>query len=223
MAGLRTGLRPTDSTILATVGAWNARNATRIAAAAIAVALQGVLYWLMLSDAGAPTAPLGSVPLEATILQATRRMPQEPPHGKSRQRAPQRQIAASRRAPTPARLVGPQQVTQPAPHAPVDWQQAMQREVRSAESRSRGKRLRFGFPQLPVAPPPAPAFGWDYAATHRLEPLRTGGMVIHLTDRCVLVVYGFLLFPGCALGRIPANGHLFDDMRAPRGDSGRLP
>ena len=37
-------------------------------------------------------------------------------------------------------------------------------------------------------------------------------MLININDHCALVIYGFI-FPICQIGRIPANGHLFDHMR----------
>jgi hypothetical protein len=55
-------------------------------------------------------------------------------------------------------------------------------------------------------------FGWDYAATHRVETSQ-GVPIIHLGDRCVV---GFLLilpFFGCGFGGdIPVNGDLFKHM-----------
>ena len=39
-----------------------------------------------------------------------------------------------------------------------------------------------------------------------------------------LVIYGFMFFPGCRIGRIPANGQLFDHMHDRRHDRpGALP
>jgi hypothetical protein len=58
-------------------------------------------------------------------------------------------------------------------------------------------------------------FGWDYAATHRVETSQ-GVPIIHLGDRCVV---GFLLmlpFFGCGFGgEIPVNGDLFKHMHDP--------
>ena len=42
-------------------------------------------------------------------------------------------------------------------------------------------------------------------------------MVINLTDRCALVLYGILI-PVCKIGSIPLNGHLFDHVRDRRSD-----
>lgn len=120
--------------------------------------------------------------------------------------------------PRPAKRVQP--ITLPhavesATRPPSDWLRAMQGAVRAAESREPAGRLRFGFPRQPEPAAAVPEFGWDYASTHRLEALPQGGMLINLNDHCALVLYGFL-FPVCRIGRIPANGHLFDHMRAGR-------
>jgi hypothetical protein len=45
-------------------------------------------------------------------------------------------------------------------------------------------------------------------------------MLVNITDHCVLVVYGFIVIPGCKLGRIAANGHLFDRMHDRRKEPG---
>jgi hypothetical protein len=106
------------------------------------------------------------------------------------------------------------------PQAVIDWQQAIQDEVREQQTRSGAKTPQFGFPQRPAAVSPTPEFGWDYARTHRVEPLPGGGMLINLTDRCALVLYGILI-PVCKIGSIPVNGHLFDHMRDRRSDRQR--
>jgi hypothetical protein len=67
-------------------------------------------------------------------------------------------------------------------------------------------------------------FGWDYAATHRVETSQ-GVPIIHLGDRCVV---GFLLilpFFGCGFGgEIPVNGDLFKHMRdRPRDAANSIP
>ncbi len=72
----------------------------------------------------------------------------------------------------------------------------------------------FGFPHLPAPPEKAPQFDWDYAATHRVEQIEGGGLLVHLDDHCVLVLFP-LPFIGCGLGTKPANGDLFKNMGAP--------
>jgi hypothetical protein len=54
-------------------------------------------------------------------------------------------------------------------------------------------------------------FGWDYSHTHRVETAEGGGVVIHLNDRCVLVLMPFPL-PFCGIGKIPVRGDLLDHM-----------
>jgi hypothetical protein len=54
-------------------------------------------------------------------------------------------------------------------------------------------------------------FGWDRSHTHRVETAEGGGVVIHLNDRCVLVLMPFP-FPFCGVGKIPVRGDLLDHM-----------
>jgi hypothetical protein len=66
-----------------------------------------------------------------------------------------------------------------------------------------------------------PRFAWDHAATHRVEEIPTGGLLININDRCAIawVVVPFLF---CRIGKIHAHGDLFGRMKdAPAlGDSG---
>lgn len=196
--------------------ALHARDGRRIAAAAIAVALQGAFFWLILQEPVEPTAPPGATPREITILQTAGRLRPTTLPLKRRLKV-LRRLAAPKEASPPAEIMEPitlPRAPEPAPHAPADWRQALQGEVRAEESPSQTGKLRFGFPQpSPAGPVAAPEFGWDYARTHRVEALPEGGMLLNLSDRCALVIYGFLIIPGCRIGRIPANGHLFERMR----------
>jgi len=56
-----------------------------------------------------------------------------------------------------------------------------------------------------------PEFGWDRSHTHRVESLEGGGLLIHINDRCVVVLIPFPL-PFCGIGKIPARGDLFEHM-----------
>jgi len=62
------------------------------------------------------------------------------------------------------------------------------------------------YPKTPTKPP---QFAWNYAATHRVEALPQGGMLIHLGDNCVLALLP-LPIVACAIGKQPANGDLFN-------------
>jgi hypothetical protein len=194
--------------------AWDARAARRVTAAAIAVALQGVFYVLILHETIEKAVQRSPTPLEVTLFETpVRPRPAKLP----------RSAARRKEAPKAAPSVAPQPITspqagKPARHAPIDWQRAIQNGVAAEESPSRPKKLNFGFPQAPQEPKALPQFGWDYARIHRVEPLPHGGTLIHLTDHCVLVIYALLPFPGCEIGRIPANGHLFDDLKGPWND-----
>jgi hypothetical protein len=56
-----------------------------------------------------------------------------------------------------------------------------------------------------------PDFAWDRTHTQRIVPIEGGGMLIRLSDHCVLVVFP-LPFVGCGIGKIPVHGDLFDHM-----------
>jgi hypothetical protein len=56
-----------------------------------------------------------------------------------------------------------------------------------------------------------PEFHWDYAHTHRIEPLPGGGLIIAINDNCAVVVYVFPM-PFCKLGKIKPRGDLFNHL-----------
>jgi hypothetical protein len=206
--------------------AWDSRTARRLAAAGAAVALQAIFYWLTLQQAVQPTRPPRSTPIEVTLFEGVRPKPGKLPRTgrriRSRQEAPKREKERAR-APIVKRIARAH-AAKPAAHAGFDWRSAMRGAVRAEVSGSGAKGLRFGFPRPPEPAPMPPRFGWDYARTHRVEELPQGGILINLTDHCSLVLYGLVLLPGCRLGRIAADGHLFDGMRERRGDRpGALP
>ncbi len=212
--------------MLLATAALDARVARRVVVAAIAAALQGIFCWLILREAVEPIALPGPRPLEVTILRTVSRFRPAKQPRKHRPRTPRQQVAPRVEAPRRVALTNPitlPQAVNDARHAPTDWQRAMHGEVRAEESRSRAGKVRFGFPRQPAPAPAAPKFGWDYASTHRLEGLPRGGILINLNDHCALVFYGLMLFPGCRIGRIAVNGHLFDHMRDRRNGSGGLP
>jgi hypothetical protein len=123
---------------------------------------------------------------------------------------------AARNAPPPS--------DEPAPsHAPVanesaaitpgiDWyangSEAARRAAAEPTTRS------FDFPVREPAPRDKRPFGWDKVHTERVHALEGGGIGIHLSDNCELVLAP-LPFAGCALGKRKARGDLFDEMKAP--------
>jgi hypothetical protein len=199
--------------------ALEARAAGRVAAAAIALALQGAFYWLILQEViRQPTAPLSSTPLEVTVLQKAKRLRPLSSPLNSRPEIPKR-LAPPSEPPPPAGMTEP--ITLPresksAPPAAIDWRQALQSEARAEQAPSGPRKLRFGFPRAPRPDPAPPKFGWDYARTHRIVPLPHGGMIINFSERCSINVW--YPIPLCRFGKLPVNGHLFDGLRSRRRD-----
>ena len=202
------------------IAAWDARAPRRVAAAAIAAVLQGVFYWLILHEAVAPTVQQSSAPLHVTIFETARRLrPVIRPPKQLQPERPRRPATKSEARSLPAaRPILLPRAGQPVAHPAVDWQQALQGEVRAQESASLPGKVRFGFPQRTGPLPAAPRFGWDYAHTHRVEQLPEGGLLINLNDRCAVVLYVVMPFPVCKIGHIPTDGGLFDHLRDRRDD-----
>lgn len=106
-----------------------------------------------------------------------------------------------------------------APAAP-DWRSEMQivanNEV-EAEERKRHQPSRlaahdFSGVRAGSTDYSKPQFPWDHAATHRVEELPNGGLVINVNDRCS-IVWVIFPFPLCKIGKIPARGDLFQLMQ----------
>src|ERR1700730_4293174 len=95
------------------------------------------------------------------------------------QAAPRRRPADN---PLPMSHAEPRADGSNAIHPPIDWANELSRSARDAASAEAAQKPRgFGFPHAPSAhPDQRPQFGWDYAATHRVEALPEGGLIIHL-------------------------------------------
>ena len=100
--------------------------------------------------------------------------------------------------------------------AEVTAQTSAQHIVEAEDDAARkAAALTSRFKPLPGPRVPRPAFGWDYAHTHRITPLEGGGFVIALNDRCAIAVFIFPMI-ACAVGRSPPpNGNLFMNMHPP--------
>jgi hypothetical protein len=117
--------------------------------------------------------------------------------------------------PTPA-----PQATAGTPPAAVDWhaeadlaikqraESAMETPPRALDKHGAGADLNGG---LGPDSKQKADFGWDYSRTHRVEAIEGGGILIHINERCVLVLFP-LPFGGCGIGKIPARGDLLDHM-----------
>jgi hypothetical protein len=155
------------------------------------------LVFLALPDPGRVRAPTESVP-------ALQRKQPVAPHDT--------QLVT---IPTPAR-----QATADTPPAPLDWraeaelaiqqraESAMAPAPRALDKHGAGADLNGG---LGPDPKQKADFGWDHSHTHRIEGMEGGGILIHINDRCVLVLFP-LPFGGCGIGKIPVRGDLLDHM-----------
>jgi hypothetical protein len=109
------------------------------------------------------------------------------------------------------------------PSAPIDWSSeaalalkdqaelAMAPPPRALDKHGAGADLNGG---LGPDPKLKADFGWDHSHTHRVETIEGGGILIHINDRCVLVLFP-LPFGGCGIGKIPVRGDLFEHMHEP--------
>jgi hypothetical protein len=119
--------------------------------------------------------------------------------------------------------LGPPQPSELTSGAP-DWrtaaaataQTSAQHIVEAEDDAARkAAALTSRFKPLPGSRVPGPAFGWDYAHTHRITPLEGGGFVVALNDRCSIAILPLPMI-GCSVGRKPpANGDLFKYMHPP--------
>jgi hypothetical protein len=130
------------------------------------------------------------------------------------------------RVPTPGRQASvnePPAPIAPAPLPPalIDWsaeadwaikqhaELAMAAPPRALDRHGAGADLNGG---LGPDRPRKPEFGWDHSHTHRVESLEGGGILIHMNEHCVLVLFP-LPFVGCGIGKIQARGDLFEHLR----------
>jgi hypothetical protein len=129
--------------------------------------------------------------------------------------APALPAAASRAAgrPSAPRTESRDDAPSTAIHVPPparDWDAAASRVARDAVA---ARRRGFGIPESAPAPAKPREFGWDKSVTERTRqgPL---GLEIRLSENCSIVLMP-LPIGGCAIGKRPANGALFEDMRSP--------
>jgi hypothetical protein len=189
------------------MGVSRHRKQELLIAAAVLV-LHGALCWLLVVRSEVSALPQMSNSLELIVLPAPPVSPKPTTH-----RQPPRTGAAAR---VPAQSPStPEREESNAIHPPIDWNAELDREAReSVAAGSSPKFKNFGFPPPPPARSKSPEFGWDYAATHRVQPLSGGGLLVNLNDNCVLV-FAPLPFFFCRPGHKPADGDLFKHMLSP--------
>jgi hypothetical protein len=96
-------------------------------------------------------------------------------------------------------------------HPAPDWTEELHLAAKDAAAKEMAqKRHELDFAHaFPTQPKKPPQFAWDYAATHRIEAIPEGGLLVHLNDNCVLIIFPLPLI-GCGIGKHPANGDLFE-------------
>jgi len=165
-----------------------------------ALAIAALLAYRVAVDRGVAAPHLLLVPLHAPRPAPAAVTPRS---GAVRAAAP----ATARRAPVPA---PPPVAARPAQASP-DWDAAARRAAAAAGVVPEARR---GFAMPPAARAPAPqhAFGWSPSATRPTVEIGPGGTVVHLGERCAIVIAP-LPFPVCALGKAPPpRGDLFDHL-----------
>jgi len=119
----------------------------------------------------------------------------------------------SDRTPEPPSSAPPSKEENDAIHPGPDWNEELQLAAKNAlaiELAQKRREMDFAH-AYPTTPAKPPQFAWNYAATHRIEAVPGGGMLIHIDDNCVLVLIPFPMV-GCGIGKHPANGDLFKHM-----------
>jgi hypothetical protein len=127
-------------------------------------------------------------------------------------------VTQRRRAPSSETGPPPNDGNNAVQSAP-DWAGELTKEAIDAAAKEFAQTPKdFGFPHSSSTPSQKPPqFGWDYAATHRVESISGGGILIHINDNCVLILFppALPLFAACGIGKRKANGDLFEHMHDP--------
>jgi hypothetical protein len=177
---------------------------------AVVLGLHLTVVWLILATSRVFSRRTEAQSLEIVFI-ANAPVPSEsnPKRRVLENTTPRRRDAGS---PLPMLHAVPQEDENDAIHPLTDWAGELSRAARDAASnKSTQKPRAFGFPHPSSDPHKAPQFGWDYVATHRVESIPEGGLLLHLNENCVLVLFP-LPFGGCGIGKKKANGLLFKHM-----------
>jgi hypothetical protein len=107
----------------------------------------------------------------------------------------------------PLLIAAPQRDGTVAPPV-IDWQHEAEEATRKRALEAEAQRD----PKSGDPTKPKPEFGWDRSRVHPVEPIESGGFVVRLSDRCVVVIT-LLAMPVCQIGKKPARGDLFEHMQ----------
>jgi len=190
----------------------------------VVVLLVHVLFLLAFTQLRQPRLQLveDRVAAEAFFVDPVRTTAPEPKESvEKRYRASARRPAATTR-PAPGAAVQPESQPQStaitAPSTAPDWRNELQIAANNQLARQQYQHQHpsplapHDFTGVTPGKPHKPEFGWDYAATHRVEEIPTGGLLININDRCVMV-WMIIPFAACRIGKIPARGDLFDHLK----------
>jgi hypothetical protein len=171
---------------------------------ALAVLIHAGLFQLLVSQRqAAPQAPERRAVLLLLPDAGKPRLARPPVAPVTPQRLPELSPAAS----TPPLLVAPPRPDGTAMPPVIDWQREAEEASHKQALAAEAQREQKG-----GAPAKAkPEFGWDRSRVHGVEPIESGGFVVRLNDRCVVVIT-LLAMPACKIGIKPARGDLFEHM-----------
>lgn len=189
------------------------RRALLLVTLSMVMGVHLVIIWLLMSShrlvvkTKSGSLQLVWVPRPASIDVASEREATTP--------RPNTSLAPNRAARTgaPAPITPRANEEDNAIHPTPDWTEELHLSAKNAvASQLAQQRHELDFAHaFPAAPHTPPQFAWDYAATHRIEALPEGGILVNLSDNCVLVLFP-LPFVGCGIGKRPVNGDLFEHL-----------
>jgi hypothetical protein len=151
---------------------------------------------------------------------------------KSREEAPPPQTpqrdARAHRLPAPVQRTPPPQPNTPPPPAAIDW--AAEAEITAANRIAADEAAARQATALKPRHSPIDmsgsaktlGFHWYQARIHRVETIPGGGILIHINDRCAIVVpIMFMTF--CKIGEIKTRDDLFQHMGDPAAEEAPSP
>ena len=189
------------------------RQTRLIGTLALVLAIHLVAVWLLLSSqfrsAKVASGSLQLLWIARSPTSESRPKPEMKPRQTARADTPRR---PNRTGSSPS--AAPQPIEEDsAIHPTPDWTEDLKLAAKDSLAKELTQRRHdsdFSH-AFPTQPRKAQEFAWNYAATHRVEAIPEGGILIHLGDHCVLVLIPLPLV-GCGIGKIPVNGSLFEHM-----------
>ena len=213
----------------------------RIAAFVVVLAIHALLFFVF-AELRSPSRQIREAQAEtpATLIflrerELTRDAGNKPPVTVRAVRpAAPKALAATRPAPKPKPETEPDLEAEPAassitPRPAPDWRAEAQiaaNDEIEAEARKRDRPSPLAPHDFSGVKPGSTdtskaQFGWNRARTHRVEEIPSGGLLVHINDRCAVAIVFIFPFPMCQIGKMPARSDLFNhrDEASAAGDS----